>query len=402
MKVSRDMWFSSKSLRFLSTSLFAFVLVLMLSLSQVVLANENVITVRGIARIEYAPTKDNHGLYRKLVHEAKIAALKTYIATMPQAKARLLDRYFEDITSYENIDKYVLSFKPLGPPCNTGVTKNGVPKCGQIKDKTLNLAVNAQINTVAINNYLQAQSVAGATAAGESSEFGVLFIARTTTGRKVFQDKVTNVAQQKSADNTNTTVASDGTSDIAGVSQESMAVRTTGGSTEIKADELAYAIDNSLSNTLGQAIGQYLVDSGFEPISADELVDNSDDLYYLDEMIDEGMFREDGTMPRRLMNRYKKAAIEFGMKFFGVGRIDVGLPQKNAVTGFVEVPAIVTFEVFMDVNGRSRSVAVVTPQAVYGEDARGEQAIAQQNAQNEAVKLALDTVVSQLQAKDLF
>lgn len=369
---------------------------------QLAVANDNIVTVRGVARVEYAPSNDNHGLYRKLVHEAKIAALKTYMATMPQAKARLVERYFDEMTSFENIDKYVLSFKPLGGPCNTGVTKDGVPKCGKIKDKTLNLAVNAQISAVAIDNFLQAQSVVGATAAGESSEFGVLFIARTTTGKTVFQDKVTNVAQQKSADNTNTTVASDGTSNVAGVSQESLAVSTTGGSTEIKADELVYEVNNSLSNTLGQAIGQYLVDAGFEPISADELVDNSDNLYYLDEMIDEGMFRDDGTMPRRLLNRYKKAAIDFGMKFFGIGRIDVGLPKKNVVTGFVEVPAIVTFEVFMDANGRSRSVAVVTPQAVYGEDARGDSAIAQQNAQNEAVKLALDTVVSQLQAKDLF
>ena len=379
-----------------------FVLVTGFFLPKMAFGNDNIVTVRGIARVEYAPTKDNHGLYRKLVHEAKIAAIKTYMATMPQAKARLMDRYFGDITSYENIDKYVLSFKPLGGPCNTGVTKNGKPNCGQIKDKTLNLAVNAQISTVAVDNYLQSQSVAGATGAGESSEFGVMFVARTTTGKTVFQDKVSNVEQQQSADSTNTTMASDGTSNVAGVAQESMAVTTTGGSTEKKADALVYEVDNALSTTLGQAIGQYLVDAGFEPISADELVDNSDGLYYLDEMIDEGIFRDDGTMPRRLLNRYKKAAIDFGMRFFGVGNIDIGLPQKNAVTGFIEVPAIVTFEVFMDVNGRSRSVAVVTPQAVYGEDARGEAAIAQQNAQNEAVKLALDTVVSQLQAKDLY
>lgn len=382
--------------------MFIATVLVLAALSQAVLANENVVTVRGIARIEYAPSEDHHGLYRKLVHEAKIAAIKTYMATMPQAKLRLMDRYFDDITSYENIDKYVLSFKPLGGPCNTGVTKNGKPKCGQIKDKSLNLAVNAKISTVAIDNYLQSQSVVGATGAGESSEFGVMFIARTTTGKTVFDDKVTNVQQQQSQDNTNTTMASDGTSNIAGVSQESLSVSTTGGSTEVKADALSYQIDNALSNTLGQAIGQYLVDAGFEPISADEIVDNSDDLYYLDEMIDEGMFRDDGTMPRRLLNRYKKAAIEFGMKFFGVGRIDIGMAQKNAVTGFIEVPAIVTFEVFMDANGRSRSVAVVTPQAVYGEDARGDEAIARQNAQNEAVKLALDTVVSQLQAKDLY
>jgi len=392
-----------KSFRdFLSVGFVVVVLSVTAFLPNVAVANDNVVTVRGIARIEYAPSEDHHGLYRKLVHEAKIAAIKTYMATMPRAKARMMDQYFEDITSYDNIDKFVLSFKPLGGPCNTGVTKNGKPKCGQIKDKTLNLAVNAQISTVAIDNYLQSQSVVGATGAGESSEFGVLFIARTTTGKTVFDDRVTNIQQQKSQDNTNTTMASDGTSNVAGVSQESLAVTTTGGSTEKKADALVYEVDNSLSTTLGQAIGQYLVDAGFEPISADELVEYDDDLYYIDEMIDQGMFGDDGTMPRRLLNRYKKAAIGVGMRFFGVGRIDIGLAQKNAVTGFTEVPAVVTFEVFMDANGRSRSVAVVTPQAVYGEDARGDAAIARQNAQNEAVKLALDTVVSQLQAKDLY
>ena len=375
---------------------------LALASTQEVVANDSVITVRGIARVEYAPTNDNHGMYRQLVHEAKKAAVKTYMASMPQAKLKLMDRYFDDVTSYENIDKFVLSFSPLGGPCDTGVTKNGKPKCGQIKDKTLNLAINAKISTVAIDNYLQSQSVAGATAAGESSEFGVLFIARTTTGRKVFQDKVTNVRQDKSVDNTNTTMASDGTSNIAGVAQDSLAMTTTGGSIEIKADELAYEVNDSLSVTLGQAIKQYLVNAGFEPIDTDDIVDNHEGLYYLDERIEKGMVGEDGTIQRRILNKFKKAVTDEGMKFFGVGRLDLGLPQKNQVTGFVEVPAIVTFEVFMDVNGRSRSVAVVTPQTVYGEDARGEAAIAQQNAQNQAVKLALDTVVSQLQAKDLY
>lgn len=379
-----------------------FVVVFLLSALQVVIANDNVVTVRGVARIEYAPTNDNQGIYRKLVHEAKKSAIKNYMASMPQSKLKLTERYYDDVTSYENIDKFVLSFSPIGAPCDTGVTKNGMPKCGQIKDKTLNLAVNAQISTVAIDNYLQSQSVSGATGAGESSEFGVLFIARTTTGKKVFQDKVTNVRQEKGVDNTNATTASDGTSNIAGVTQESLAVTTTGGSTEVKADELAYVVSNSLSTTLGQAIKQYLVNAGFEPIDSDEIVDKHEGLYHLDEMIKEGMFGEDGTIPRRILNNFKKAAIEEGMKFFGVGRIDLGLPQKNKVTGFVEVPAIVTFEVFMDVKGRSRSVAVVTPQTVYGEDARGEATIAQQNAQNEAVKLALDTVVSQLQSKDLY
>ena len=386
---------------FITKALPTFALIVLVCPPHIAVADENIITVRGIARIEYAPTDVNHGMYRELVHEAKKAAIKTYMASMPQAKSRLMERYFDDLTSYENIDRFVLSFKPLGGPCDTGVTRSGQPKCGQIKDKTLNLAINAQISAVAIDNYLQSQTAVGTLGAGESSEFGVLFIARTTTGKRVFQDKVTNVRQEQSADNTNSTIASDGTSTVAGVAQESLAVTTTGGSTEIKADQLSYEVNDSLSITLGQAIKQYLVDAGFEPIDTDEIVDNHEGLYYLDEMIAEGMFGEDGTIPRRVLNNFKRAVIDEGMKFFGVGRIDLGLPQKNRVTGFVEVPAIVTCEVFMDVNGRSRSVAVVVPQTVYGEDARGEAAVAQQNAQNQAVKLALDTVVSQLQAKGL-
>ena len=52
---------------------------------------------------------------------------------------------------------------------------------------------------------------------------------------------------------------------------------------------------------------------------------------------------------------------------------------------------------------RMRTVASVAPQLVYGDfEAGGDATVGQIKAQNAAVKLAMDTIIAQLQSKGLY
>ena len=117
----------------------------------------------------------------------------------------------------------------------------------------------------------------------------------------------------------------------------------------------------------------------------------------LDEIVDE--MRDSGRLPTRIRKQYQGAAMDEGWTFLGMGTIDIGVPEHNAAVGRVRVPATVAFKVWMLTSGRAKTIASVRPQAVYGQGTSA--GVAETNAYNDAVKLALDTVVAQLQQKGL-
>lgn len=352
-------------------------------------ANESIVVV-GKARMEYA--KINQGAYREVFYLAKVNALEQVAAAFPQAKFNLFANFREELTSFDAIDLYVMEAVEVGKTIDTGKTK----------DKSLRLAVSAKINLTALDVFFHNKSEAGMSTAGVGSDFGVFFIARKMVANKRFKIKETTVSENKAVSSGNETATVDaGTTSLSSASSE-MNLVSNGGSVQLKADENQYEVRLDLTEGLAAAIKQHLVDAGYEPLSSDDLVDAGyDGLAYLDEIVEQGMIGPEGMMPRRLFATFKKSAIEEGWKFFGAGRVDVGMAQKDDRTGGIRVPATVTFEVFMDVDGKSRSVAVVAPEVVWGESEAGDAAVAEQLAQNGAVDKAMQTIIAQMQLKQL-
>lgn len=373
----------------MSTLRQVFLSAVLLSSGWAASAEETVVVV-GKARMEYA--KIDQGAYREVFYLAKVNALEQAAADFPQAKFDMFERLKSEITAFEAIDAYVIEATEVGKTIDTG----------KDKDKSLRLAVSAKINLTALDLFFQKSTSAGLDPVGAGSDFGVFFIARQMISNKQFLDKNTVVAENKVASSADETVSSDANAtSIASASSDTSLV-SSGGSVELKADQNQFEVRLDLTEALAAAIKEQLVDAGYEPLASDDLVDSGyDGLVYLDEMIDQGMIDVDGMMPRRLFASFKKAAIQEGWKFFGVGRVDVGMAQKDDRTGGLRVPATVTFEVFMDVEGKSRSVAVVAPEVVWGESESGDAAVAAQVAQNAAVDKAMETIIGQLQIKQL-
>lgn len=318
------------------------------------------------------------------VEDAKRQAIKKVAASFPKSKKRMFKDLEESI--YENIDDFVIE---------SAVQQ----KKNDVGTKTFKVAIAALVDVDALNAFFIDNSEAGNQAAGDASDFGAIFVARQETSRKAFKAKKTSVSKSESQSTLTEESASDGTISIDSTNTKTMDVNQSGGSSETKRDAVEYQASLELSEELAFAVEEQLVDAGFEPMDAEDLADNFD-LPYLEDIVDQGLLRKNGSFPKKLIKQYKNAAIDEGWTFLGIGSVDVGTPKEDAVRGTIKVPAKVSFKVWMISDGRAKTVASVRPTVVYGDDL-SDAGVAEVNAYNEAVGFAMDTVVSQLQQKGL-
>lgn len=317
------------------------------------------------------------------LEDAKRKAIKKVAASFPKSKKRMFKDLEDSI--YENVDDFVLEAAVQQKKDDKGT-------------KTFKIAISALVDVDALNAFFIDNSEAGNQEAGEASDFGALFVARAELGRKSFKVKETSVNKSESQSTVKEESASDGTSSVDSVNTKSMDVNQTGGSSEQKRDAVKYEANLELSEEMAFAVEEQLVDAGFEPMDAEDLADEFD-LPYLEDIVDQGMLRKNGSFSKKLIKQYKNAAIDAGWTFLGLGSVDVGTPQVDKVRGTKKVPAKVSFKVWMVSDGRAKTVASVRPTTVYGQDA--DSGVATTNAYNEAIVFAMDTVVSQMQQKGL-
>lgn len=318
------------------------------------------------------------------LEDAKRQAVKKVAASFPKSKKRMFKDLEESI--YENIDDFVIEAAIQQKKNDAGT-------------KIFKVAISALVDVDAINAFFIDNSEAGNQEAGDASDFGAIFVARVEMSRKTFKVKNTNVSKSESQSNVTEETASDGTTSLDSTKVTTVDVSQSGGSSKKKRDAVEYEASTELSAELAFAVEEQLVDAGFEPMDAEDLADNYD-LPYLEDIVDQGLLRKNGSFPKKLIKQYKSAAIDEGWTFLGLGSVDIGSPSVDEVRGSVKVPAKVSFKVWMISDGRAKTVASVRPKVVYGSDS-GDAGVAEVNAYNEAVVFALDTVVAQLQQKGL-
>jgi hypothetical protein len=372
--------------------LFSLVAALLLTIQfPLAAASASEAQVKIQTRMPYS--EDNgHGIRRKLTHEFKKDAFKKFMTSLPQAKSGLIQQYFDEITTYEKIDQFITKVQFAGKCDDT--------QCGKLNDNTLVLSGMAWISRNAVDNFLKSKSAVGN--AVDTSDFAVMFIARKVSSRKVFDNKTAKVSSSSSSASTEVVSGSDGTSDVSGGSQEDVSVNKSGGSVEKKGDSFVYEIDLGLTEALQTAIQEQLINAGFEPFPMDDVLYDYDE-DGLEEMIENGKFGDNGSLSRKTLSSVKKTAALDEVTFLGVGRVDYRLGEKNTQTGKMQVPAIVTVEVFQKKGRRMRTIASVQPTTVFGDYPNGgDYTVGQIDAQNNAVRKAMDTIISQLQAAGVY
>jgi hypothetical protein len=166
-----------------------------------------------------------------------------------------------------------------------------------------------------------------------------------------------------------------------------------------KGVEVTYEPNLEISENAGSAIGEFLMAAGYDTVSYDEL-----DVELLDEIFDNGgNFRKNGKLKTKVIREYINAAINAAkdaeIKYFGIGDIEIGLPQVDPVTGEMVLTAYVNFKVF-DLSGKIvKSVATLKEKMV---QVSGSDLFAMEMKVGNAAAIAAgNTVISQLQIKSI-
>ena len=102
-----------------------------------------------------------------------------------------------------------------------------------------------------------------------------------------------------------------------------------------------------------------------------------------------------GQLRKKLLKSAKKA----GWQFFGIGTVDIGAPLLDGSSGLIKVPAKVSYKVWMIKSGKTRVIASVRPKQVFA--LAEDEIYAGTEALNKATEFAMDTVVAQLQKKNV-
>lgn len=338
----------------------------------------DVVKVKGKGEIVY------NGIFGQTTAEARSAladakknALARFAATFDSARFDLYKRV--EPLLFANIDQYVTDYTQLDQQTDKA-TKHYV------------LIIEATINPAQIEAAIQSAAgpPAGAPASG-TSYITFVFVARELGSRRTFDEKRTVIDSRENAhsDAEKNAVAADGQSATASVDKNIVNERTTGGSTETKADALSYRV--STVTDVDNAVNSVLTKARYETVDP------------VDAGLDIDAFKTDFSSGNDISAVTRRAAIktlkEKEISYFAIANMDVGLPEKDDVSGMTRVYVTVTAKVTDLTPKFPRTVASIAgkPYAGLGPNSQ----VARQNALNEAAIDSAGELVDQLRLKNV-
>ena len=251
----------------------------------------------------------------------------------------------------------------------------------------MTINTNAVDTTLNMNSAIQKED-------GYGSMFSFIFMAREVTSMKSYDSKVTKIVakDQESTASENTVV--DGGNIASSQSGSSFSKSTTGGSSERKADKVAYAVTSA--QDIDAAMGEALSTAGYEVVDYGDVVSECGGAEPSD-IRDE--FSQSDDMSRTTRKHAIKGARECEVSYFATGTIDVGLRDVDPITGNQRVYVSVRGQVWDITRRLPKKVASVGPVQFAG--LGPDQKVAQRNALILASKEAAQNLVNQMNAKGL-
>jgi len=314
---------------------------------------------------------------QEAIRKAKLNALIRYTAKFDQAKAMNYEKIKSTVEA--EIDKFVPDYN---------IIDEDVDK----KAKLLRIAIQASINSRAIDIELHKVSSTHGESVKEQSYIAIVFVAREAKAVKKFKERKTEIStEDSSGDVTESTTAEEG--DLSFSSESSRDLRkTTGGSSVQKADQVKW--DVSSANEINTAMNNIFSTAGFEVVDADYL---SDGLVSVEEFIDDYKYGD------RISGSTKRDAVaglrSEGIQYFAIGTLDVGMKDVDPVSGLTRVFVSVTGKILSLKKKFPKTVASVGPIQFSG--LGPDQRVAKINALTLAAKKAAKEMTSQLRAKGI-
>jgi len=343
------------------------------------------VSEKGMGSVTYTGWSLSASDRQEAIKKAEVNALERYIADADAAKSRIFDAKKDRIVSH--IDDYILGSTTLNEQ--------------QDKDaKTYSVVIRADVNSNKLMNDLGtgSTSAADASASGHGS-MTFLFLARSQSSVQSFDDRVTKRADtdsnfsQRTSEGESIHAGNIGTSDSKSV--HTSASVTTGGSTLRQADKVNWSVSNA-SEVDSQMTGVFS-DAGYNVVEADQVEGASGGLVNIARI--RTAYSHGNDLPSNVMYDTTQGAQRAGVNYLALGTLDVGMADRDPVSGNMRVFVVVTGKV-LDVQGRfARTLSSIGPiqYAGLGPDA----SVARINALKEAADQTAHQMIDQLSSKGI-
>ena len=351
-----------------------------------VLAGASIAEAKGIkskGRVSYDVFSDE--VEERAVEVAVQGALKKYIKkNLTKAEKRMLKELEEEF--YEAADDFVSEVKIIKGKDNAG-------------KKQYTVATKVFFDPDEIKNFFITNSEAGNMGSGEGSPFGILVVGRTELARKGFDAKRADISEGDSKSIIKEESASDGTSSVDSTSTSSFSRKVTGGSTEVKSDAVVYKPNLDLTKSAEVALKSAFTDAGFE-FKDVSFIARTNDMPLIGDLIKNGEMSEDGTLPEGQLIDYQVMVMDELWTFLGYAIMDAGIARNDPTTGTKVATVSMNMQVWFMEDDSPTAVAAVADQIF--EDTGPDEGVARKNALKKAAESAAQTILGQLQAKQLY
>ena len=337
--------------------------------------------IRGKADVPYKGGLFSKGpdaeLRQQALDEAKVIAWKRYTSSFSPSRMQSYQSVEQDILS--NLDQYLIDINILDESINEG-------------SKLFSVAIRASINEAALNAKLNAANAGGYRADGEM--FSFVFVAREVESLKSFDARRTDIRMDESQLSAHQQAAARGGAASIDESSTSMSKTTQGGSTLRKADELSYRIRSG--SDVDAAMTETLSGYGFDVVGYPDVVaacgGTSPDIINQE-------FSATDEMSVSSRQGAINAARDCDVNYFAVGTLDIGLNDRDPVTGNQRVHVSVRGQVWDISRKLPRRVASVGPVQYAGLGPDPE--VAMRNALRLSAAQSAKVIVDQLNARGL-
>lgn len=329
----------------------------LLLVATAVCATAEVQTSKGMASLSYKG-KASVELKQQAVNDAKYNALERHIAESNPAKARMFDSKRSEIMS--RIDDFILTSTVLSEDDS--------------KDrKTYSVVIRAEVNQARLQNIMNENNGQSQNTLSASKTITFVFVSRMQGSLQQFDERVykradVNVkASEKNRSNSVSSESENISSSSASINEgvnstnnsslKASGVYESGGSTTQKADKIEWQV--AQSNEVNTSMTGVFSDAGMDVVEAEYVEGESRGLLNL------GLIRADFSKgndiaPQNLRNMVAGVK-NAGIYYVATGTLDVGIKERDPVSGNVRVYVTVNGKV-LDISGRfPKTISSVGP-----------------------------------------
>lgn len=339
-----------------------------------------VVEARGSGTVNYNVRKTAAD-ERQALELAQRNAVANYASNLSAAKRR---EFLEvEQTVLANLDRYIASTTILD----------------EVTDRTsrrYTVTVRIQLQAGLIDELIARNAAALNVNEQEKSYLSFVFVARRVSSRVEFDSRRTDRSLEERASDESEQMEFTSAGARVESRQTVATMTTTGGSTLQRADQLQFEVSSAME--INSAVIDVFSTAGFVVVEAEFLEAETNG------KLSVARFREDFGVGEDLSaSTLRDAAAgcrDVDVRFLAVGTMDVGMSERDPVSGLIKVFVSVNGKVY-DVSGRfPRTVASIGPvqYAGAGPDAQ----VAERNALSLAGRAAAEGLVSQMRTQNLF